>query len=123
MGLSRPRRVRRGRASALPTADGPCSNRLRLLGEPCGSLLVEQRRERGANADMIRVQPVALAWAQQRGLDQRAVDRRKCQRLEPEQLALAAASDVLNGHEVLDANAVLAGLVVAGLVRDDHAGL
>ncbi len=77
------------------------------------------------DARVIGVQPNDLVGRQQREVDQAAVDRAKCQRLETQHRALAAGDGLRLGHdnEVLDPDAVCARLVVAGLVGEDHAGL
>ena len=73
---------------------------------------------------MIGVDPVALAGVEQRGLDQATVERCERQRLESEHFAFGASHVAIPDQEqVLEADAVFAGLVVTGLVRDDHAGL
>ena len=71
---------------------------------------------------VIGVDPGALVGRQQRRIDQAAVDRREGQRLEAEHLLLRAGDLArLDQHQILDADAVFAGLVIAGLVGEDHA--
>ena len=64
----------------------------------------------------------ALRAGQQIAVDEAPVDRREGQGLEAEHRAFAARDRRGGGDEleVLDANAVVAFLVVAGLVGDDH---
>ena len=71
---------------------------------------------------MIAVEPGDFVVIEQRSLDQVAVDRRQGQGLEAEHLPLGPVLGRLYDHQVLDADAVGAGLVVARLVRDDHPG-
>src|SRR5216684_2064926 len=110
--------IRRSRRKAR-SARG---ERARRLGEPARRLVIDKRRQLGAHARVIGIEPGDLAGIEQRRLDQVAVDRRQRDGLEAQHLALAAAAPERRHHdEVLDADAVRAGLVVAGLVRDDHA--
>ncbi|PAV93243.1 hypothetical protein WR25_01816 [Diploscapter pachys] len=73
---------------------------------------------------MSSVQPVALVAGQQRRIDQRALDRREGERLEAQHRPLAVAAGDGGGddqQQVLDPDAVFAGLVIARLVRQHHA--
>ena len=73
---------------------------------------------------MVGVQPRLFRLAQQRDVDQPPVDRGERQRLEGQKRLVAAGNRLGRPHQlqVLDADAVVAGAVVAGLVGDDHAG-
>ena len=82
------------------------------------------RSHRLAHAAVIVVEPLPLGVGQQAGLDAGQVDRRQGQRLELEVAAVGAVDLGLpHRDQVLDADAVGVGLVVARLVADDHAGL
>ena len=98
--------------------------RPRRLDKPRPRRLIQLRRQHLAHPGVVRIEPFALLRREQRRLDERPVDRREGQRLEAEHLALGAGDLApLDEHEVLDADAVLAGLVVARLIRQDHARL
>src|SRR5690606_37422296 len=112
---------RRGTKSSGPARTGSADRRGRRL-EPACRLGVEKGRQLLANAAVIAVDPRKLLGRKEPGLDERTVDRRQRQRLEAEHLPLGARKlDRLDQQEVLDPDAVGARLVVAGLVRDDHA--
>src|SRR6266478_3857201 len=91
--------------------------RLCIVGQP--------GRKRRAYRLMIGVEPGSLGLGQHRRLDRVQIDRRHRDGLETEHLLFAAGNLARFPHyyQILDADAVFAGLVVAGLVRTDHAGL
>jgi hypothetical protein len=94
------------------------------FGEPPPRLLLDLRRQALAHAGVIGVEPGDLLSGHQRRLDEREIDRGQRQGLEPHHLALAARDRArLDQDEVLDPDPVGAGLVIAGLVRKDHAAL
>ena len=74
-----------------------------------------------AHTAVIGVEPGDLVAVEQVGHDQVAVDRRQGQRFELQHLALGLTVRRLDQHQVFDADAIGAGFVIAGLVRDDHA--
>src|SRR4029077_10062622 len=92
------------------------ADRLRRLREPARGIGVDERRQRVANPDVIRIEPSDLVIVEERGFDQVAVDRGEGEGLETEHLALGRAVRWLHQNEIFDADAVGAGLVVAGLV-------
>src|SRR6516225_10839162 len=94
------------------------ANRRRCGLEPGSRRWVEERREACPRARVVGVEPLALLGGQQIRLDERPVDRRQRQGLEGvERLFGAGDRGCLDHqHEALDADAVLVGLVVAGLV-------
>ena len=91
--------------------------------EPGESVRVvrEQGCEGLHDARVIGVEPGALIRRQHGGIDEGAVDGRERQRLEAEEAPVGVVG-FLHHHQVLDPDAVGAGLVVAGLVGDNHAG-
>src|SRR3546814_5764220 len=73
---------------------------------------------------MIGVEPVGLGFRQERDLDQILRDRREGDRLEPQHLLLGARDALRrDDDEVFDTDAEGARLVIAGLVRENHAGM
>ena len=99
------------RSPASPRRASPGSRR-RVAGERLPYLGV------------IAVQPRHLRVRHEGRLDQAQVDRRERERLEAQHRPLAACDLAgLHQDQVLDADAVFTGLVVAGLVREDHAGV
>src|SRR3546814_9784663 len=73
---------------------------------------------------MIGVEPVGLGSRQQRDLDQILRDRREGDRFEPQHILLGARDALRrDDDEIFDADAEGARLVIAGLVREDHAGV
>src|SRR5204863_9070354 len=100
-------------------------NRRRSGLEPGAVGGAEVRADYVSNTRVIGVEPGQLLRRQQLRQHQPLVDGRQRQRLEAHHLAIAAGHLLRLGHqhEVLDADAVGAFLVVAGLVGDDHAGL
>ena len=76
------------------------------------------------DAGVVGVEPVQLIAGQQPGFDQAPLDGTERQGFKPQHGAFAAR-DVLrlvDEQQVLDADAEVALLVVAGLVGKDHAG-
>src|SRR5690606_20465899 len=91
--------------------------------QPGQGLAFELRRQHLANPGMIGVPPGDLRLRQQAALNQCRIDRREGERFEAEPFAFAALDPArLDEDEVLDPDAVLAGLIVTGLVGEDHAG-
>ena len=84
---------------------------------------VETGRNGGANLRVIGVQPLAFFRRQHRRLNQIEIDRRHGDGLEGEHLPFATHNVLRrpHHHEILDADAVFAGFVIAGLIRADHA--
>src|ERR1051325_4226959 len=120
-------------ASSLPYFGIPAKRdaaldieRLRCLGEPAGGVTVEERGQRVAHPSVIGVEPGDFLVVEQFADYEGPVDRREGQRLEAQHLSPARGVVVaipgLHDDEVLDADSVAAGLVIAGIVRDDHAG-
>src|SRR5690606_22054988 len=90
--------------------------------QPGQGLAFELRRQHLANPGMIGVPPGDLRLRQQAALNQCRIDRREGERFEAEPFAFAALDPArLDEDEVLDPDAVLAGLIVTGLVGEDHA--
>src|SRR5438067_3679953 len=73
---------------------------------------------------VIAVEPDQLFRLEHLDVDQPAVDWGEGEGLEAEHLLLRPLDFARNDqHEILDADAVFSGLVIAGLVGDDHARL
>src|SRR5690348_13119074 len=73
---------------------------------------------------VIAVKPDQLLRLEHLGVDRAAVDGGEGQGLEAEHLLLRAVDLARNDQDqILDPDAVLAGLVVARLIREDHPGL
>src|SRR5690242_17446212 len=73
---------------------------------------------------VVAIEPGQFFGLQHLDVDQTPVDRRESQRFEPEHLLLGALNLAFDDeHEVFDPDAVLASLIIAGLVRKDHARL
>src|SRR6187549_2421998 len=99
------------------------SDRRAFGAEPGAVLDTEQRTDLLDHLRMIGVEPGALAIAEQARHDQVALDRGEGERLEAEHPEVAAGDVArLDKHQILDADAVFAGLVIARLVREEHAG-
>src|SRR3979409_1614718 len=86
---------------------------------------IEERRQAAGDARMVGVEPADLRGGQHVGFNEPPVDRRQRQGLECVERLLGARNRWRfdDEDEVLDANAVVVGLVVAGLVRPAHATL
>src|SRR5262245_11030726 len=97
--------------------------RPRRCGEPCSCRLVHQWSDDLVHARVVVVEPDALLRRQDPRLDQTLVNRRERQRLELIEGLFGANWLGRGDHkdQVFDANAVSCCLVVAGLVRQDHA--
>src|ERR1700749_787030 len=111
------------RSWRLSLIDSPLQQRTGYLRQPRSRRGIDQRRQRLAHARMILIEPGDLVRLEQRWLDGLAIDRREGDGLEAIDLAARLAQPVafLDNDEILDADAVGAGLVIAWLVRDDHA--
>src|SRR6185312_550604 len=94
------------------------------LVEPRLRRIVELPANLASDARVVGVEPVAFRRAQHADLDEAPVDRRECQRLERVH-RLFGTSDVGGDHQlqILDPDAVAVGLVIAGLIGQDHAAL
>src|SRR6185312_13246942 len=100
------------------------SDRPRRVLQPGAGGLVDLWLDDLAHPGVVGVQPRLLRSGHQSEVDAADVDRRQGQGLELEILAVSALDlRFLHRHQILDTDAVGAGLVVAGLVADDHAGL
>ena len=110
----------------IALVSGYRSDRLRCRMQPLQHIVLARklRADHLAHAGMIGVEPLALILAEQILRNEPPVDRHKRQRLEPHHRPFPALGRIglRHQHEVLDANAIRAGLVIAGLVRADHAG-
>src|SRR5580693_6597268 len=118
----------RTRFSTRPLGKSPgfrMSDCPRGVLEPGPRFTVNKLRELLADARVIGVQPVAFVLREQLWLHEIDVDGRQRDRLETHHRAFAAghALGLRHDNEILDADAVFAGFVIAGLVRADHAGL
>lgn len=92
--------------------------------EPGPGFGIERRSDRLPDTGVIGIQPGPFLLRQQLDRDQPAVDRGQRQGLEGQHLAFAALDlGRRDGDQILDADAVGAGLVVAWLVGDHHTGL
>src|SRR5712671_6018751 len=100
----------------------PTSDRLCGLVEPARRVLVDDRGQSFADSLVIGVEPTDLLVFEQRRVDQIAVDRSQSKGLETQHVALGRALRGRHREEVVDPDAISAGLVIAGLVRDDHPG-
>ena len=96
-----------------------------LEAAPEFKTLADLEAERRRKPRVIRIDPRDFGGRQERRVDEPAVDRGQRQRLEAEHRPVAAGNWFRrhHDHQVLDPNSVRAGLVVAGLVREDHPGL
>src|SRR3954447_23248062 len=108
--------------SLLVHRRGLSADRRRCRCQPLRRPGIDKRGNRLAHPRVIGIEPGDLAVVEQVAIDQGAVDRRQGQRLETERLALAATFFRPDDDEVLDADAVSVGLVIAGFIRHDHAG-
>src|SRR5687768_12589460 len=118
-------------ATATKTPESPLfapAPRLRLqrpalVLEPGPGLAVELGTDDLQHLRMVMVDPFALFGRQHIGRDEVALDRREGERLEAQYVLLAGLDLTLDDqNEVLDADPVFAGLVITGLVGEDHAG-
>ena len=98
------------------------AKRRRGLVQPCPGRLVELRTHLVADAGVVVVEPGEFVAVQHVDVDQPPVDRRQRQRLERIHRLFGACDFGLDHQfEIFDADAVGVGLVVAGLVGQDHA--
>src|SRR6185503_17737839 len=93
------------------------------LFQPIELVALQEGADLAQNARVIGIEPGQLLRIEQARLDEPAVDRTERQRLERHHRAFAARDRLGLAHqdEILDANAILAFLVIAGLVGEDHA--
>ena len=96
----------------------------RRVPQPLPHIALDMRQQRLPHARVIGVEPFEFIVRQKSRLDQTRVDRYQRDRLETEHLALRAFDGALfDDDEVFDADAIVAGFVIAGLVGEDHARL
>src|SRR5438067_5844688 len=92
--------------------------------EPFEVLALELRTDLRQHVRVVAIEPDQLLGLEHLRTDQAPVDRRESQRLEAEHLLFGTLDLALaNEDQILDADAVFAGFVIAGLVGDDHPGL
>ncbi len=93
--------------------------------QPLPRRRIDQFGERAAHPRVVGVEPGNLLFGHHRGLDQAAVDRRKRERLEfiERPFRPGGRRGFADQDQVLDADAVGAGAVIARFVGQDHAAL
>ena len=92
--------------------------------KPFARRRIDQRRQFASHPRVIIVEPGRFLARQQFRRDQRAIDRRQRQRVEAEHVAITARDLARrDDDEIFNADAIGPGFVIAGLVRQDHAGL
>src|SRR5216683_5545323 len=100
----------------------PTSDRLCGLVDPARRVLVDDRGQSFADSLVIGVEPTDLLVFEQRRVDQVAVDRSQSKGLKAQHFAFVRALRGMYQDEIFDPDAISAGFIVAGLVRDDHPG-
>src|SRR2546430_6508579 len=99
--------------------------RARCGGEPRARFALDERRQGIAHPGVIAVEPGGFLGRETLAGDQPAVDRRQCERLERIERFFRAGDRRGANHQqqILDADTIGAAFVIAGLIRQDHAGL
>src|SRR5215212_9018138 len=93
--------------------------------QPFAVLTVHQQADTRGDAGVIGVEPGEFFFGQKSRVDEAPVDRSESEGFEAHHGPLAALDllRLVNQHEIFNAYAVMARLVIAGLVRQDHSGL
>src|SRR5215467_6041103 len=93
------------------------------LFQPLERSGIDERTEYFVDTPVVAVEPTPFLGCQHLTIDQSSIDRSKGQRLERiERLLCPNRLRCCNHkHQVLDADSVRSGFVIARLVREDHA--